>query len=300
MAAAEAQPEPESVSTCKDGDSSGSCPAAGAPRPAATPPGDVNACPPGKSDPTCTPSVSKPEVASPDDCADSSGADSCRKTDLDAQEHCPSGESGCKNEPQDAALAKSNENSGINGSERQGLTGQSHPVTDQGSHTDAGQEDRANPSVAVVTPAEPETRDTQSRNGSQDAASSPARGTGGAPAADGQTGSNVVSTTEEGESKQGSETEQPSSSNTSATGSDVGSNAATTENGTSSAESESPSIQESAGNTDTDTTTTTTTTTLPPELTNNKKGDADSSSSISSSVWVRVPLLIVVTLSCIL
>ncbi|ORC83952.1 uncharacterized protein TM35_000531360 [Trypanosoma theileri] len=46
---------------------------------------------------------------------------------------------------------------------------------------------------------------------------------------------------------------------------------------------------------------TTTTTTLPPELTNNKKGDADSSSSsISSSVWVRVPLLIVVTLACIL
>ncbi|ORC84273.1 uncharacterized protein TM35_000471680 [Trypanosoma theileri] len=44
----------------------------------------------------------------------------------------------------------------------------------------------------------------------------------------------------------------------------------------------------------------TTTTTLPPELTNNKKGDADSSSSISSSVWVRVPLLIVVTLTCIL
>ncbi|ORC90029.1 uncharacterized protein TM35_000102970 [Trypanosoma theileri] len=48
------------------------------------------------------------------------------------------------------------------------------------------------------------------------------------------------------------------------------------------------------------TTTTTTTTTLPPEPINNKKGDADSSSSISSSVWVRVPLLIVVTLACIL
>ncbi|ORC81289.1 uncharacterized protein TM35_001221050 [Trypanosoma theileri] len=46
--------------------------------------------------------------------------------------------------------------------------------------------------------------------------------------------------------------------------------------------------------------TTTTTTTLPPESANNKKGDADSSSSISSSVWVRVPLLIVVTLACIL
>ncbi|ORC84440.1 uncharacterized protein TM35_000451780 [Trypanosoma theileri] len=49
-----------------------------------------------------------------------------------------------------------------------------------------------------------------------------------------------------------------------------------------------------------ETTSTTTTTTLPPELTNNKKGDADSSSSICSSVWVRVPLLIVVTLGCIL
>ncbi|ORC84233.1 uncharacterized protein TM35_000471280 [Trypanosoma theileri] len=47
-------------------------------------------------------------------------------------------------------------------------------------------------------------------------------------------------------------------------------------------------------------TTTTTTTTLPLESANNKKGDADSSSSISSSVWVRVPLLIVVTLACIL
>ncbi|ORC82034.1 uncharacterized protein TM35_001001060, partial [Trypanosoma theileri] len=48
--------------------------------------------------------------------------------------------------------------------------------------------------------------------------------------------------------------------------------------------------------TDSQNTENTTTTTLPPELTNNKKGDADSSSSISSSVWVRVPLLIVVTL----
>ncbi|ORC83785.1 uncharacterized protein TM35_000571130 [Trypanosoma theileri] len=67
------------------------------------------------------------------------------------------------------------------------------------------------------------------------------------------------------------------------------------------AETGPTSTPNEGGNTDTTTTnTTTTTTTLPPELTNNKKGDADSSSSISSSVWVRVPLLIVVTLSCIL
>ncbi|ORC84025.1 uncharacterized protein TM35_000511260 [Trypanosoma theileri] len=74
-------------------------------------------------------------------------------------------------------------------------------------------------------------------------------------------------------------------------------------NGTAPEGSESTSNQESdVRNTEnsTTTTTTTTTTTLPPELTNNKKGDADSSSSISSSVWVRVPLLIVVTLACIL
>ncbi|ORC83873.1 uncharacterized protein TM35_000551420 [Trypanosoma theileri] len=51
----------------------------------------------------------------------------------------------------------------------------------------------------------------------------------------------------------------------------------------------------------------TTTNTIPtlPGISNNTimpnvKGDADSSSSISSSVWVRVPLLIVVTLACIL
>ncbi|ORC81747.1 uncharacterized protein TM35_001081080 [Trypanosoma theileri] len=64
---------------------------------------------------------------------------------------------------------------------------------------------------------------------------------------------------------------------------------------TNSETSTTPSNEESPS-----TTTTTTTTTLPPELTNNKKGDADSSSSISSSVWVRVPLLIVVTLACVL
>ncbi|ORC84046.1 uncharacterized protein TM35_000501000, partial [Trypanosoma theileri] len=53
--------------------------------------------------------------------------------------------------------------------------------------------------------------------------------------------------------------------------------------------------------------TTTNTNTIPtiPGISNNTimpnlKGDADSSSSISRSVWVRVPLLIVVTLACIL
>ncbi|ORC83163.1 uncharacterized protein TM35_000761080 [Trypanosoma theileri] len=95
-----------------------------------------------------------------------------------------------------------------------------------------------------------------------------------------------------------SETSQPPSSpNGTAPAGDAGSNPASNEDGTSEG-TEATSNIESAENTDT-TTTTTTTTTLPPELTNNKKGDADNSSSISS-VWVRVPLLIVVTLACIL
>ncbi|ORC84004.1 uncharacterized protein TM35_000511050 [Trypanosoma theileri] len=72
---------------------------------------------------------------------------------------------------------------------------------------------------------------------------------------------------------------------------------------TSPAPAESDSTRDNVNTTSNEestTTTTTTTTTLPPQPTNNKKGDADSSSSISSSVWVRVPLLIVVTLACIL
>ncbi|ORC81511.1 uncharacterized protein TM35_001141060 [Trypanosoma theileri] len=115
------------------------------------------------------------------------------------------------------------------------------------------------------------------------------------PAANAQ-GSNTLS--------QGAPNTQPSSSVTQSGNSDTEnaseSNAAASENIATNAQSESINNQEgNVGNTDTPTTTTTTTT-LPPELTNNKKGDADSSSSISSSVWVRVPLLIVVTLSCIL
>ncbi|ORC82366.1 uncharacterized protein TM35_000921100 [Trypanosoma theileri] len=100
---------------------------------------------------------------------------------------------------------------------------------------------------------------------------------------------------------------QPSSSSSSSseTVSANNSDTANAGNGTTSPEGEPQSNSSNVENTDTTpsittTTTTTTTTTLPPELTNNKKGDADSSSSISSSVWVRVPLLIVVTLACIL
>ncbi|ORC82229.1 uncharacterized protein TM35_000961080 [Trypanosoma theileri] len=113
-----------------------------------------------------------------------------------------------------------------------------------------------------------------------------------APPTTSSTPAGGISTASAGEAAQTS----PSPGN-SATESNSGSNSATTEKGSTSERSESPINQEgNVGNTET----TTTTTTLPPEPANNKKGDADSSSIISSSVWMRVPLLIVVTLACIL
>ncbi|ORC84365.1 uncharacterized protein TM35_000451030 [Trypanosoma theileri] len=306
------------ANSCEDG-SSGCAAAGGAARPvgepgrpasapggveasgvlAGQPSGGVGDCPPGKNGTPCTPGVSEPDPARKDCVNPPSGADSCPTNVDETQDNCATGGSGCQNQTQEPADAKPNENRVTNENEHRGPDGASRPVSEQGSHPHARQEDRPNPTVAVDPPAEKETLETQNGNGSQGGVSSPAGVTGGAPTAAGQTESSVVSATEEGGSKQGSETAQPSSSsNNSATGSDVGSGAATPENGTSSAGTEATSNQEGAGNADTDTTTTTTT--LPPELTNNKKGDADSSSSISSSVWVRVLLLIVVTLSCIL
>ncbi|ORC84043.1 uncharacterized protein TM35_000511440 [Trypanosoma theileri] len=118
-----------------------------------------------------------------------------------------------------------------------------------------------------------------------------------------QTGESGINAAGESAASQGSGAPQPSSPSPSGStsASDGSANNETTESGTSSAESESTNTQEEGDGENTETTTTTTTTTtLPPETANNKKGDADSSSSISSSVWVRVPLLIVVTLACIL
>ncbi|ORC83750.1 uncharacterized protein TM35_000581130, partial [Trypanosoma theileri] len=229
------------ANSCEDGSSGSGCPA-GAGGVEASGGGD---CSHGS---TCN-SNSSIRNSAREDCVEPSGPDSC-PTDVDeTQENCPSGGSGCKNKSQEENHASLNENSGINGGGRQGHDGQSRPLTDQGSHTEGRQEDRANVTVDVLPPGEPETRETQSVNGSQGGASSPAGGTGGAPTAAGQTESSVVSATEEGGSKQGSETAQPSSSysNNSATGSDVGSDAVTPENGTSSAESESPSNRNDGG-----------------------------------------------------
>ncbi|ORC83575.1 uncharacterized protein TM35_000641070 [Trypanosoma theileri] len=135
----------------------------------------------------------------------------------------------------------------------------------------------------------PQGGETPNGNASQAAEES------GVPAGDPQPQQSGNSTTEGNATNQGGEAAQTSpSTNTSATGNDAAND------GNDNTTTGSESTNNNEGDADNTETTTTTTTTLPPELTNNKKGDADSSSSISSSVWVRVPLLIVVTLACIL
>ncbi|ORC89768.1 uncharacterized protein TM35_000113020 [Trypanosoma theileri] len=124
-------------------------------------------------------------------------------------------------------------------------------------------------------------------------------------------GSSDQGDTEQGDNTQNTHTTGPESNDgqdssasiNQRTGDTSSSNTSTDEAHNNQAESDpnvaTPSEGESTSEESTTTTTTTTTTTLPPELSNSKKGDADSS-SICSSVWVRVPLLIVVTLACIL
>ncbi|ORC83846.1 uncharacterized protein TM35_000551150, partial [Trypanosoma theileri] len=104
-----------------------------------------------------------------------------------------------------------------------------------------------------------------------------------APESDGEVSVSKGQPESNSNSADGNGTTETSSPNSSNTGSTSNSDTANNDNGTSPDGSESTSNPTTAGNTDTTTTTTTTTTTLPPELTNSKKGDADSSSSISSS-----------------
>ncbi|ORC83686.1 uncharacterized protein TM35_000601170 [Trypanosoma theileri] len=107
--------------------------------------------------------------------------------------------------------------------------------------------------------------------------------------------------TRDSQSTHSGTTEQPQSSDNNQTSQEQNGEAENANGAAKPAEDEPTKDTESTTNNEESTTTTTTTTTLPLELTNNKKkSDADSSSSISSSLWVRVPLLIVVTLACIL
>ncbi|ORC80672.1 uncharacterized protein TM35_001501020 [Trypanosoma theileri] len=171
---------------------------------------------------------------------------------------------------------------------------------DESSGGSSGGSSGSSSSSAVSHPSPP-THNNPTPGGPEPAIPTPASPADGSSvaAADGQTGNSGNNITGETAANQRNKATQPSSSSSNKpdTGNAGESETTLTENGTASTERESTNNQEGVeSNTDN----TTTLTTLPPELTNSKKGDGDSSSSISSSVWVRVPLLIVVTLSCIL
>ncbi|ORC83858.1 uncharacterized protein TM35_000551270 [Trypanosoma theileri] len=140
------------------------------------------------------------------------------------------------------------------------------------------------------------------------AAGAAVEGNDGSSPSGGQTGANVNNPAGEGAvNAESTAAAQPTSPSPESSDTETanGSGTANDGGGSTPAGSESSNNPSDADNTENTTTTTTTTIPTVPEISNsnimpNVKGDADSSSSISSSVWVRVPLLIVVTLACIL
>ncbi|ORC84030.1 uncharacterized protein TM35_000511310 [Trypanosoma theileri] len=134
-------------------------------------------------------------------------------------------------------------------------------------------------------------------------------GSNGSSPSEGPTGANVNNPAGEGAvNAESTATAQPTSPSPESSDTETANGSGTANDGGSSTPAGSESSNNPTDEESTITTTTTNTTnTIPivPVISNNTimpnvKGDADSSSSISSSVWVRVPLLIVVTLACIL
>ncbi|ORC82237.1 uncharacterized protein TM35_000951020 [Trypanosoma theileri] len=299
MAAAEALAELQADSTCQGGEG-GSCPSGATVLPRETD-GGVEADREDTTDSPCTTSGTAPDSANAE-CVKPPGAESC-----------PSGKSSCPPTPQvpTPSPRAEHELNAVNTDHRpQGQLGENSdrgvgplgppsapapPTAPKGSVDPTGK-NNVGPGV-VGAPAEQVPPEKQGEGGSTGGAA----GSTNLPASERELGSGEERTTGESAGKGEGEEAQPSPSPDNSNQESAGDNNANAGNGTKPAEGGSPSNQEGdVGNTDT-TTTTTTTTTLPPELTNNKKGDADSSSSsISSSMWVRVPLLIVITLACIL
>ncbi|ORC81501.1 uncharacterized protein TM35_001151080 [Trypanosoma theileri] len=267
-------------------------------------------------------SSSRSETALPrGECADSSQTDGCHPTELKTEGSCPDdSKRPCAPKAlQEVLSSDTAEHGGRPEHEHQVPNGPVGPAGGKGSNSDEPNKDKADgrPDGA---PGEQNLHHSQAGKvpepvASPAAAAAPAAGNPAVPVSEEGTGNSEQSTTDESVTKAEDAEAQPSPSPTNSTQENTGDNNTNTGNDTKPAEGGSPSNQEdNARNTETTTTTTTTTTpnkeestttttttTLPPELTNNKKGDADSSSSsISSSVWVRVPLLIVVTLACIL
>ncbi|ORC84541.1 uncharacterized protein TM35_000431090 [Trypanosoma theileri] len=248
----------------------------------------AGACPQGTTNPPCN--TTRDETLGSPNCAEPSGTDGCITNGPITEESCRggSGDTHCTQPQQEPALSTSTRR------EEGQENGTPGPI---GASGNPGEAAAGFPGSGVVA--------SSSSEPSAPGPTPPAKLSGESsvePSGDGQTGNKGNNTPPEGENGDNRVTTetQPSvdSPNTSATVSDDGSDTPKDESGTTPAESESSSNQQHVETADTTTSTTTTTTTLPPEPANNNKGDADSSSM--SSVWVRVSLLIVVTLAFIL
>ncbi|ORC81938.1 uncharacterized protein TM35_001021030 [Trypanosoma theileri] len=267
---------PDGYTTSAEGEP---CTPAGPPVPHPPPSHAGGACPEDEANPQCKNKNLGSEDARPYECTEVTGKGKCVTNASGTQEKCiPNTESTCPpKEPAPRGDHSTTEDAGPGSEAGAAASTSSIKETSPAKKPDEVQADRAPPASSPAAPAAAEESGVPSVREGQDESSN--NTAGGTPQNKESTG------------------QQPSSSSTNTVTESVGSSETSPGNDNTSAESEAPSNPEGdVGNT----TTTTTTTTVPPELTNNKKGDADSSSSIISSVWVRVPLLIVVTLACIL
>ncbi|ORC83508.1 uncharacterized protein TM35_000671140, partial [Trypanosoma theileri] len=306
MAAAAAAAEVASKPSCTPGSSEpeSGCPSVPgvqppAPLPAAVPSTSLHAggkdCTSEMTGPPCSSSDSVPDGARTDDCVTSSEKKSCPNKDGETQENCrnDSGDA-CTGTPKAPASEQPVKGPGEIGGQNPQDRHDENSMPGADGHSDSAAGKNRETASAAGTGGVADGRTSTSETSMPPAVPSPSTaGNTTVPSDNPQHANN--------EASEGAPSPTTPSSSSSATASDGGSNTASTENDNTSSGSESTTnTANTTNNEESTTTTTTTTTTLPPELTNNKKGDADSSSSISSSVWVRVPLLIVVTLACIL
>ncbi|ORC83576.1 uncharacterized protein TM35_000641080 [Trypanosoma theileri] len=235
--------------------------------------------------PPCSTSSRVATTASPTDCETLPKKEGCPESVPQTETNCGEGSGNtCPKEQQALTEAEEDTRSGQDSKGDRGLSGSETPhstgkTSQNGPGGPSTDTDPSNPSPNVAEPAAP----------------APSGESVGASTTADQPETNRNSDAGGNSIQPDGDATQPSSDKESNDGSEnTNTGSGTTSEGDGSTSNQTEGV---AGNTDT---TTITTTTLPPELTNNKKGDADSSSSISSSVWVRVPLLIVVTLACIL
>ncbi|ORC83969.1 uncharacterized protein TM35_000521130 [Trypanosoma theileri] len=278
--------------------------------------GAASDCPPGKtprtSESTCPPAVGA--VAGGDEaCSSANTGSNCGSKDTEAEapptecteesqkENCPANSVQTKGNCTD----DSNTSCSKTGKEPAPITPKEPAPHAEHSNTDAAVSLTPGTGSTLSTGSPKDERQGENRNqGNADvSAPSPAappagEATDGPTAVEGQAESSNNAAVGTPQNKESAGQPPSTTSSTNTVTESVSSSDTSPGNDNTSAGTGSTNTQEGdVGNTDTPSTTTTT---LPPELTNNKKGDADSSSSISSSVWVRVPLLIVMTLACIL